>query len=105
MRVLLTACCLCGVVGWSTPPATRSCDRWNAPQARARRSLGGRPIAATPALRLAAASAPPDNDATIATTSVDDLDDEYDAIVIGSGVGGLSCAALLAANGLKVVSQ
>ena len=29
-------------------------------------------------------------------------DDEFDAIVVGAGLGGLSCAALLATNGLRV---
>ncbi|MBD3351679.1 MAG: NAD(P)-binding protein, partial [Candidatus Lokiarchaeota archaeon] len=28
---------------------------------------------------------------------------KYDAIIIGSGLGGLNCASILALNGLKVI--
>ena len=55
------------------------------------------PRAARPrALRSRAAAVAADGAATIAA------DEEFDAIVIGAGLGGLSCAALLASNGLRV---
>ena len=36
------------------------------------------------------------------TSVLDDADEEYDVVVIGSGIGGLSCGSLLAKYGYKV---
>ncbi|GFH59247.1 phytoene dehydrogenase, phytoene desaturase and carotenoid isomerase-like protein [Chaetoceros tenuissimus] len=37
-----------------------------------------------------------------ATASVDTIEDSYDVTIVGSGIGGLSCAAMLALYGYKV---
>ena len=60
-------------------------------------------LALQPCQRWSTASAPRRASATVvAKTDVATADSEYDVVVIGSGIGGLSTAALLASTGQKV---
>ncbi|KAI3431833.1 hypothetical protein D9Q98_010586 [Chlorella vulgaris] len=72
---------------------------------KARRSLAQRRRRSLPLPPTAAASAPPAavDSSSSSSSSAAPTDIEYDAVIIGSGMGGLSTAAQMAAQGAKVV--
>lgn len=54
-------------------------------------------------LRLAAVAAPPEQPAAASTSGHAPTDFDYDAVIVGSGMGGLATACQMAAKGAKVV--
>jgi phytoene dehydrogenase-like protein len=61
-----------------------------------------RSLAATAQASAAAPQAPPDHDPAAASPQAGDRSHDTDVVVIGAGIGGLCCAALLARYGLRV---